>query len=288
MLASAIYFFEVLENGSIPLTHGDWLHGAFFHHLHRLNPSLADELHAAGDSSFPKPFCISPLFSKEFELDGRSTLHAKRGATGWFRIGSLHAELTRSMEALQACDEAWVLRGRSDRLVFRLTAVTTDPDRHAWAGQIDPLQLIAAAELDQREEPDRVWFEFMTPCSGSPGGVGALFPTPHLLFTGLHARGQALLPDGLELPGLDSIEKALAVSAYDLKTEMWNYELHKKRIAGFVGRCELHVDQNSREGERMAIHFLAGLAFYCGIGYGTGWGRGMVRRTGIEKFRYRG
>ena len=104
MLASAIFFFEVLENGSIPLTHGDWLHGAFFHHLHRLNPSLADELHASGDSSFPKPFSIGPLFSEEFELDRRSTLHAKRGATGWFRIGSLHAELTRSLEALQACD----------------------------------------------------------------------------------------------------------------------------------------------------------------------------------------
>jgi hypothetical protein len=105
MLASAVFFFEVLEDGSIPLTHGEWLHGTFFRHLGRVNQALADELHEWGDGGGrPKPFCVSPLFSDEFALD-HTTLRARRGASGWFRIGSLHAELSRTLESLPATGE---------------------------------------------------------------------------------------------------------------------------------------------------------------------------------------
>ncbi len=244
-------------------------------------------MHASGDGGAPKPFCVSPLFSEDFVLD-RTTLRARRGACGWFRIGSLHPVLSRTLETLPATGEPWVLRGRSERLPLAITAVTADPARHSWAGAIAPLALVAATGHDAVTEPDRLWFEFLTPTGGAPGGAYPLFPTPHLLFAGLYARARGILAPGVELPLLEDIEQALAVSAYELKTEMWDFGLHKRRLAGFLGRCELHIDRDSPAAVRAAIHFLAGLAFYSGIGYGTGWGRGMVRRTYVERFRYRG
>ena len=98
-----------------------------------------------------------------------------------------------------------------------ITAVTTDPDRHSWAGEIAPLGLIAATGRDGAAEPDRLWFEFLTPTGGAPGGAHPLLPTPHLLFAGLRTRACGILAPGVELPPLPDIERALAVSAYEYR-----------------------------------------------------------------------
>ena len=58
---------------------------------------------------------------------------------------------------------------------------------------------------------------------------------------------------------MEAVERAFSVSSYELKTEMWNYQLHKRRLAGFLGRCELHIDLQSLEEIQAATHFLAGL-----------------------------
>ena len=123
-----------------------------------------------------------------------------------------------------------------------------------------------------------MWLEFCTPTSGPADGAGALLPSPGLLYRGLHARIQGLLPAEVRLPELEEMVHAARVSAYELRTEMWDYQLHRRRIAGFLGLVELHVDRESRREVQLALHYLAGGR----VLYGDRVWDGMGARNGAE------
>ncbi len=108
------------------------------------------------------------------------------------------------------------------------------------------------------------------------------------VFPALARRWQELAP--AELAGMvqkERIERyveadGIVIEDYDLKSQMVYFARHPQR--GFTGTCSYQLrgpdEATTPEAPlsvRQQLFLLAHLAFYCGVGYKTAMGMGMVR-----------
>jgi len=266
MIVAAVVHLEALEEGAIHRPTGRDVHGLWFEQWRRVDPHLADRLHAG---SGPRPFTLSPLIG--LPRPRRGAVAVETGRRAWFRITALSDDLSARLEDewRRCLPEVVVLGG----LRWRVVGATVDEEKHPWAGWAE-LQRLAEERLLNRSPPDAWQVTLSTPTAfhGAEGHIP--FPLPNLLLGSWLRRWQAFGP--VRLPS-DLVERArtgLVVSAYALKTVP--LQDGRRITIGCVGNVTLRAPR-MKPGERAALDLLAAYAFWCGSGHRTTQGMGMTR-----------
>ncbi len=185
---------------------------------------------------------------------------------------------TEGLMATQALIDALTHQGelRIGRTQWAITAIDiSDPE---WAG------VRSWADLMTTTSGDRIRLTFMTPTAimkrdNDGRRFSALYPHPADVFLGLHRRWVAL--EGPALPSdLDAFlgDHGLVVANYQLRTVTFRSRVRTQ--IGFTGAVLYECRKNS-PAHLAAVHALARLAFYTGVGYQTARGMGTVQPSVI-------
>jgi len=268
MLFSSLLHLHALHDTVVPEAHGNKTHGAFMELMRRADPQVATWLH---DKNGRKPFTASPLRGFRAERDGALRLRA--GDEGWLRITLAGDEyfrlfLSRFMDWESSAQLA--IGGAN----FAVSAVTTTPEGHSWAGYTTPEVLMAGAKRETS-----IAFELATPTAFSMGNNEVeLSPRPDLLFDSLARKwaewcGSTPLPAAL--PKREWFWEHARVSDLRLRRECWRFERFMQ--LGTVGYVSYRIVE-AEEFVLRALNTLADFAFYAGVGRKTTQGMGQVRR----------
>jgi CRISPR-associated endoribonuclease Cas6 len=242
--------------------------------MRRADADVATWLH---DKNGRKPFTASPLRGFRAERDG--ALRLRTGDEGWLRITLAGDEyfrlfLSRFMDWGTA---ARLTIGEAD---FAVSAVTTTPEGHPWAGYTTPEVLMAGAKRETS-----IAFELATPTAFSMGNDEVeLSPRPDLLFDSLARKwaewcGSTPLPAAL--PKREWFWEHARVSDLRLRRECWRFDRYVQLgTAGYVSYRVVNAD----EAVLHTLNTLADFAFYAGVGRKTTQGMGQVRRTNRQEF----
>lgn len=286
MLVSFVALMEALEPGFTPLTTGDLMQGALFRHVSLLKEEAARALH-----SDPPAYTISPLLCDHEEVRGARRVIAA-GERTWFRVTALQRDAADLMFAMAERTRRWELFTGSARAVFRINHWKSLASEHPWSGQIHPEDLWQSAWAAMRRQPDRIWLDFQTPTgwARNPDAWPEFqnWPSAGAVFSSLERKCRRHLPELGRDMSLRPAEDLLALGQYKVESHALRFERHDTPATGFTGSCEYLLRPDASPAETLRVHFLAGLAFYTGIGAKTSWGMGMARRSRYRDFTYRG
>ncbi len=293
MLLSLVAALEARTKVTVPVTHGETMQSELFRQLDAVNPLLSSQIHGDADD-LPRPYTISPLnAAPRFVQNGM--LCFQPGDRCWFRLTGLRAEVSELLLALSETARSWQIHGRSFAGEFAIQRWLTRPGEHLWAGQISVEDLGHAACHACDRQPDRIVLKFETPttfevASESAWGSWMPLPVPRLVFGNLRNRAAAFCPEiGAPLGQAEVIETGIALGRFrGLESHMLHFQRRNRRRVGFTGECEFLLDRDLDVRERLMLHFLAGFAFYSGVGAGTSWAMGQAYREPVEDFLYRG
>jgi len=159
---------------------------------------------------------------------------------------------------------------------------------NAWAANATYEQLSAPWLLGRRQPRPQLEFEFSTPTafrlSSFKTADGDAFmtrrqhlpvPLPHLIFQSLLNKWNTFAPVALSPEVSRFAEECLALTAYQLKTQVMPLREGGLRV-GAVGRVR-YTALNSDRYWLCLLHLLADFALYAGVGVDTSWGMGQCR-----------
>jgi CRISPR-associated endoribonuclease Cas6 len=256
-----MYFVAMLmtlrpEHQASPLTVADgvFAHAALFHALSGVDSEAGRALH---EMRRHKHLTVAVVESKPQHSTLRLTFMGEEGVT--------YANLL--LTALERCS---LLRFGSAS--WRIASVDLSPT--VWSG------VQTWADFSASPASPYLQVTFVTPTAimkldGDRQRFTALYPEPLAFFSGLLRRWQALegpsLPEGL-LPFLQA-GKCL-ISGYELRTE--KFQTPERTQLGFRGWVTYESAPHA-EAYVVALHALARLAPFTGVGYQTARGMGAVR-----------
>jgi CRISPR-associated endoribonuclease Cas6 len=284
MLTSFVAQLDLLAGSSIPATHGEAMQAEFLRRIGVIRPGLERRLH--GNAT--PPYTTSPLMGPFAQRGGWLCLSS--GGSYWFRLTGLTQEVSEALEDLAEACSSWEIRGAR----FGVRSWLRRPGQHAWAGSTSLGQLWQAAQLADVRQPDRVEISFLSPTSFSikrdlPLHRAQVLPLPDLVFGNLTRRLSSLHPELGPLPSYHDLGgDAIVLGRYEIRTRIMSFRAHEQLRPGFVGSVEFLLDPTLTRESRLAFHFLAGFAFYSGVGVRTTWGMGQARREPLSAFAYRG
>jgi CRISPR-associated endoribonuclease Cas6 len=250
---------------------GQHAHAAFMDLVRGVDPDLSARLH---DTNARKPFTVSPLMGlpKPSYRSENGGMTLPEGWECWLRVTILDDALFRAFIDHflngRACPEVRIGDAR-----FMVSEVLTTPDSHPWAGYT-PL-----AELQKRldQPPPARWkFELVTPTQfGWKDKMVQTMPLPKLVFGSLAGAWREMSDED----SVEAIEKFaeenVLFGEYDLRTE--RLIVKNSPHLGGVGRVGYLYTGPADHPLARSLNFLAGLAFYTGLGKKTTMGMGMVR-----------
>ncbi len=266
MLRAVVIQLEALTAGTLPAANGREVHGLWFHHWQTVDRALADQLHADQRQC---PFTLSPLLGLGAPQHGQ--LAVAPGASAWFRVTTLTAELSQRLE------EAWLPRLPETVMLgplsWRVTGLATTPAAHPWADS--RTQDALAVEHLLNADPPRQWhLHFATPTAFHSAGGHLPFPLPGALIGSWLRRWQAFGPVALPEDLADLAQQRVLISSYRLHTVP--VREGQRTTIGCVG--DLTVSAPAlRPGERAMLDLLAAYAFWAGSGHHTPQGLGVTR-----------
>ena len=243
-----------------PSGHGEL--ACFLDLVRRVDPALSAALHA---NERLKPFTVSPL-----TLDRETPAHDGR-ARFWLRMTALDERLA-DIVARPATD-----RVRIGRVTLDVTAVVTQPWRHAWAGAASYERLVNAVQAAATDSAVVLEFHTPTAFSSNVRNVVRLFPEPALVFRSLgkrwntHAGERFAIDDEL----LQELCDGIRVERYALETREAPLG-PRTRSKGFIGTCEYSAGRRGATDCRRFLRLLAEFAFFAGVGLRTTMGMGQV------------
>lgn len=233
---------------SVPQPLPEVVHAAFLDLVRRLDPALAEVLHAPGHRV--RPYTLAQL--------------GKRGGEEFIlRVGVLAPDL------FERFWDRWDRRsGAPLRLNNRRLAPVEVHCKGPWAGS---LAWSAFAHLPPAHQ---VTLIFCTPTTFRQGDVDLPLPVPRLILSGLLAIWNASAPRPIKLDP-DLFESHVALGPARVRTTpSWD---GRARIWGFVGRAQLRVKATAPQELGQALAVLSHFAFFAGVGRKTTHGFGLVR-----------
>lgn len=255
---------------------GQHAHAAFLDLVRKIDPSLAEQLHSAHTR---KPFTLSPLQglpkTSLLNLPGREIRGwaLPEGWDCWLRLTILDDRIFRMVieHFLMGSVRPEIRLGDGH---FLVSEILTSPGSHSWADY----QSVEEIRLRLEEPcPERIVFDLHTPTSFKLQNAQVeTLPIPKLVFGNLAAAWRGLTgEDCVELVERYAQEHFL-LTDYNLRQAY--HQLHNRPQVGAVGKVEyLHRGAADHPVAR-AIHLLADLAFFSGLGRKTTMGMGQVRR----------
>ena len=249
------------------ITHGFLgraVYGLFLDLVSNWDILLAESLHA-GEAGQPKPFTCSTLVGgKPQHKDSRLFLP---GELAWFRITGLNKTVSACLQEIVNHPPIVV---ELDQAYFEVVDVTTNPNRHPWAGATS-YEDIARKRGGNRS----IQLEFASPTTFRSRKLSRPTPMPEWVFGSLARRWEAF--SGVPLPA--DLRAYVALSLV-----LKRYKLHTLAIPlkhtemGCVGEATYGMFGSSKHYEA-ALHWLATYAFYSGVGYQTTVGLGQTRQS---------
>ncbi len=272
---------------------GPALQGMFLHLLERVDPDVAQRLHA--DNRY-RPYTLSPLgieqpipgSSREgkkslsipsrsglfqgFRLPGNQTIGA--GDSCSVRVTLLEDDLfpTFSRYFLTQAEPTF----RLGSVEFQVTNVLVTGDSgNPWSRYISYPELISRAAQQQRQR--RIGLCFLSPTNFRNGDVDLPLPWPRLVFQSYLKRfcefyPVDFLPDFAEL-----VECYTGIGRLDwIRTE--TIKTKNVVLAGFTGEVYFHIDPKAPPDLVWQMNLLADFAFFCGTGRKTTIGLGQTMR----------
>ena len=224
------------------------VHAAFVALVKRGDPALAAALHSPRLGL--RPFSLALL-----------------GNPAMGRIGVRVAVL--DPEAFRRFWDRWNARGGLPLVFGRTRLRPTGVDETGpWAGWSE---WTALARGDGGKSVRLVW---CTPTVFRQGDVDLPLPVPKLVFGGLLDRWNRFSPVPIAV-GRQHLERVVGLASHRLRSrEFWD---GRTTIPGFVGLSEFRILRSATPSEQQAVHALAGLAAFAGVGRKTTHGMGLVK-----------
>lgn len=245
------------------------------------SPALAEQTHAGSGA---RPITASGLIGQR----RNQPLHPEQ--TYRLRFTALTTAVAQTV--MQAAQSGRLAPGQAIELAgghFQIEAAEWGQTAaNAWAAQATYEQLSAPWLLGRRRPGNRVEFEFSTPTAfrlstpetAAEGAFAARrqhlpVPLPRLVFQSLLNKWNAFAPVALPPEVSRFAEECLALTAYQLKTQVVPLREGGLRV-GAVGRVR-YTALNSDRYWLSLLHLLAEFALYAGVGVDTSWGMGQCR-----------
>lgn len=246
ILTFALDYAQIADLPSYP---GRALHALFYQWLALGDYTLSTRVH---DDDGPRPFTVAPLLRH----NERPTL----------RFTVLDDALWPALERGMALTPAVVVLNRP------LTLPVTGPE----VQQRTYADLAAQASLKTS-----FTFRFVSPTSFRSREMHFPLPDPRLVFQSWLLRWNEFAPQELQIniALLDIVEAHLAISRYDLRTQLADWGANKKMV-GFVGTIQYIILRTRDIGSEWLHHLnvLADYATFCGTGHKTAQGMGQTER----------
>jgi CRISPR-associated endoribonuclease Cas6 len=171
----------------------------------------------------------------------------------------------------------WELEGCS----FAVVRATCDPVEDGWAGKTSYEELAAAVVQGRRRVTSSLTLAFVSPVTFKAGQADDLhmpLPLPGLVFGSLVDRWNAFSAVQLDAALRQFAEQRVAISHFQLASEMVPQKNHGLRIGG---KGEVTYLVLEKEPYWMSVlNLLADFALYSGVGAQSATGMGQVRRIG--------
>ena len=241
---------------------------AFFLSLiERVNPSLAEELHAPRGA---KPFTVSALFS--WEKPHLVQPEVREGERYYLRFTSIETELSRLLaeEVLPNLPSPVELGPARFDVGMPIT------EGHPWAGRATPEELVERW-FGGGEVGKRVTLEFASPTAFRRIHRNVVVPLPAAVFRSLLGAWNGFGRPAFEQDLVDFVEAEVEISRYRLRSAA--VQIGPGWQIGCIGRCSYVCFHPQRSVWRV-LHLLADFALFCGVGYKTTQGMGQARRMG--------
>jgi CRISPR-associated endoribonuclease Cas6 len=273
MLLSWILTLQPEEPATVPSNLGRAAHAWFLGQLRSADPALAEELHGGQGL---RPYTVSNLWELGRERGPEVRLSPGRSYT---------LRVTSFSPALSAVVKEEVIPGLPERVTladaaFRVTASTTDPAAHGWAGEATFEGLVQQFTLAP-DVPRTVGLRFASPTAFRVTGKkrAVPLPLPPLVFGGLLDKWNAFSPIEVHPDVRRFAEECLVVSSYRLQTRTVAFGPEGERgiVPGFVGACRYYVEVPDRYWMGL-IQLLAGFSLYAGVGLRTTMGLGQAHK----------
>lgn len=266
---------------TIPPPGGGHAHAAFLDIVRQVDPALSQALHENRGKGARQPFTVSPVMGLP-RAGQASACHLREGWTCWLRVTILDDVLFRSFIEYFLNHPSPAGEGGKIRLGdahFAVTEILTTPGSHPWAGfaTLEDLQ----KRLDE-PPPASLTLEFHSPTSFKlQDDHIETIPYPRLVFGNLATAWKALTGENL----VEAVEKYAETNLRPVlhRLERRALTLKNHPQLGSVGRVEYQFVHAEDTPLARALHLLADLAFYTGVGRKTAQGMGMTRRVMTQK-----
>ncbi len=269
MLLAAVITVTPTEPVSVPASLARAAHAWLLKRIGDVDATLAERLH---EGETPRPFTVSNLWGAGRAREGQVTLEPER--TYWLRFTGLTAEASGAIErALPAPGEVLPLTGAS----LRVSEVTTEADRHPWAGRADYADLMQRYTLTPGPPPRAVVMRFASPTVFRSAGRDLPLPIPSLVFDGYLRKWNSFSPLALPEEAKRYAEECVALSRFRLRSHWVSFEAGGKGAqVGFTGEARFRFLVGDGYWTRV-MTLLAGYAFWAGTGYRTTAGLGQTQ-----------
>jgi CRISPR-associated endoribonuclease Cas6 len=154
------------------------------------------------------------------------------------------------------------------------------PQEHHWAQLSSFSQIIETVlqQSQQRELSSSVALRFESPTCFIENKQALPLPVPRYVFGYLANKWQLASPVALPVEDLQHFVESIFLSQARIETRLVDLQRYKR--TGFVGECRFALHSALPENYRQALHLLAELAFFSGVGSHTTMGLGQVRQKG--------
>jgi CRISPR-associated endoribonuclease Cas6 len=238
-----------IQAAALPPCPGRALHALFYQWLALGDYALSTRVH---DSEGPRPFTVSPIY----RVDGQPTLRLTLLDDGLWPALFHGISLTPTVEVL------------GHPLTLPLDGFQVEYRSYA--------DLAAGGRADTR-----IRLRFLSPTSFRSREMHVPLPDPALVYQSWLARWNTFAPEQVRINValLDIVAAHVAVSRYDLRTEMVDLGDNRKAV-GFVGRVQFNVVRARMIGDEWVrrLNLLADYATFCGTGHKTAHGMGHTER----------
>ena len=269
MIGAIVFELRAVSSDSLPLNHGQQLHGLCFKILEDFSPALATHIH--------NHMSIKPFTSAEFEypkqiLSRNNRLYIQEGTLLRWRVTALQDDVLQAFLSLQQGHTLEL-----GNLQLQIERILINPEDYACTGLVEPMDMLA--EFFSYQPPSALTMDFHSVTTFRSGVQDYPWPLPEFVFGSLADKWTALSMPG-EIYAKEIRDAATAILPLQWQGKSRRINLSQKRSAtGFVGQFTYSL-ANLSPTDQQLIALLAAYAEFSGVGRWTAHGLGQVRIKG--------
>ncbi len=264
MLGALIYRLKAETSDSLPAVHGHLMHGAFFHIVQSISPSLSRELH---NSEF-KPFTVSMLSLPSGLKNTNNRWEIIRGTSMQWRVTALKSDLLQVLLSVPIGYSFHI-----GNLVFYVEEIVADPDIEPRSGVIEEEDL--SALCFQRNSIRSIQMEFLSTTSFRCGHRDFPWPSPGLVFGSLADKWSKIhFEEAISPQEVRGMAECISLENWHGRSQRMYFQ-RGRGINGFLGSFRFNLENISLEWKRYLL-LLSSYGEFSGVGRLASQGLGQI------------